>query len=146
MIPHDQFHCASLAELDCRAGLRVVMGFVTAFLNAKNNDIAFRFKVQLLEDTIESLSSAMKETEESNIKGVNRANERETDNTRRLMEDGKRLVEECSEVEEWDFVKRWEYQRKVVQMDNKFLRFHNFQLQEMNQEQLYASSSGGVSI
>ncbi|KAI9084540.1 hypothetical protein K1719_033528 [Acacia pycnantha] len=95
----------------------------------KDNSVMFKPKLEELEETLTILYPVIEEIEELNIR-LNRPNHgTETISLRRLLEDGTKLVSKCSKIPRWDIFKQGRYREKLVELDNKILRFHNLYLQ-----------------
>ncbi|KAK4267725.1 hypothetical protein QN277_024467 [Acacia crassicarpa] len=95
----------------------------------KENFEMFKPKLEELEETLTILYPVIEEIEELNRR-LNRPNHgRETIILRRLLEDGTKLVSKCSKIPRWNFLKQGRYREKLVELDNKILRFHNLYLQ-----------------
>ncbi|KAK4257891.1 hypothetical protein QN277_007420 [Acacia crassicarpa] len=75
--------------------------------------------IKQLEDTMKSLDQVPKE-----IESTKEAAESLTS----WLEEGKKLVSETSTIGWWNFVKKWQYQKKMVELENKLLRFHSLYL------------------
>ncbi|KAK4267724.1 hypothetical protein QN277_024466 [Acacia crassicarpa] len=95
----------------------------------KNNIVMFKPKLEELELTLDVLSPVIEEIEILNRR-LNRSEYgRETIVLMRLLEDGTKLVSKCSKIPRWDIFKRCRYREKLMELDNKILRFQNLYLQ-----------------
>lgn len=104
--------------------------------------------IEQVEHTMESLVPVLHEIEESDKEQVvDGADQSETESIRRLMEEGKELVGECSNMGWWDFLKKWQYQEKLAELDNKLLRFHSIYLQaRIAETKNHATTGNGAEI
>ncbi|XP_028776839.1 uncharacterized protein LOC114733535 [Neltuma alba] len=83
----------------------------------------FRPKLEELEETLDLLYPVVKEIEDLNRR-LNRTDyARETIMLKRLLEDGTKLVSKCSKIPRWDFFKQSRQREKLVELDNKIVKF-----------------------
>ncbi|XP_054782619.1 uncharacterized protein LOC129289885 [Prosopis cineraria] len=95
----------------------------------KNNVVTFKPKLEELEETLDFLCPVIEEIEELNRRLKGPDYRRETFALRRLLEDGTKLVSKCSKIGSWNFPKQCHYKEKLMELDNKILKFHNLHMQ-----------------
>ncbi|XP_054790228.1 uncharacterized protein LOC129295711 [Prosopis cineraria] len=89
--------------------------------------------VNKLRATMRSLATVLEEIDNGSQNG---------EKLRRLMEEGEMLVLNGSKIGWWNIVKKWEYQKKMVELENKLLRFHSRHLQARMESMIDAASDG----
>lgn len=93
------------------------------------NDVGtLKTTIEQLEDTMKSLDPVLEEIESRRkhvvmMNEADRSEAAECGRIRRLMREGEKLVRVSSNIVWWNFVKIWVYQKKMVELDNKLLKF-----------------------
>ena len=86
--------------------------------------------IEELKDTMTSLVRVLKEIEAESNEEVAMMDEEKADRSeaakslRDLLQEGEILVFESSKMGWGNFNKKWEYQMKMVELENKLLKFH----------------------
>ncbi|XP_054782493.1 uncharacterized protein LOC129289764 [Prosopis cineraria] len=95
----------------------------------KNNVVTFKPKLEELEETLDLLCPVIEEIEELNRRLKGPDYRRETFALWSLLEDGTKLVSKCSKIRSWDIPKLYRHKEKLMELENKILRFHSLHLQ-----------------
>ncbi|XP_054790226.1 uncharacterized protein LOC129321028 [Prosopis cineraria] len=89
--------------------------------------------IKKLRSTMKSLAPVLEEINQGSQNG---------ERLRRLMEEGEELVRNGLKIGSWNVVKKWECQKKIVELENKLLRFHSRHLQARLETMIDAASDG----
>ncbi|KAL5557102.1 hypothetical protein UlMin_039338 [Ulmus minor] len=101
--------------------LEKAVGFLISEIGkAIQKTAMFKYHLKKLQETLESLNPVIKKIIESN-KELDRTDEG-TKNLKSLLENGKKLVQACLKVKPWNLPMKHSYAKKLIDLDNSFLR------------------------